>query len=67
MLTEINIGTLGYSPEEIADEIPHLSLAQVYAALTYYHTNKETIEAEIIAEAAEADRIEALHYSSSYE
>jgi uncharacterized protein (DUF433 family) len=27
---------LGYSPEEIADEIPHLSLAQVYAALTYY-------------------------------
>jgi len=58
---------LGYSPEEIADEIPHLSLAKVYAALTYYHTNKETIEAEIIAEAAEADRIEALHYSSSYE
>jgi hypothetical protein len=40
-------------------------LAQVYAALTYYHTNKETIESEIAAEAAEADRLEALHYSPS--
>ncbi len=56
---------LGYSAEEIADEISHLSLAQVYAALTYYHTNKEAIELEIIAETAEADRIEALHYSPS--
>ncbi|MDJ0601457.1 MAG: hypothetical protein QNJ37_21760 [Crocosphaera sp.] len=39
----------------------HLSLAQVYAALTYYHTNKEAIESEIIAETAEADHIEALN------
>ena len=56
---------LGYSAEEIVDEIPHLSLAQVYAALTYYHTNQEAIELEIMAEAAEADRLEALHNSSS--
>jgi uncharacterized protein (DUF433 family) len=54
---------LGYSPEEIADEIHHLSLAQVYAALTYYHANKEEIEADIAAEAAEADRLEALHHT----
>jgi len=26
-------------PEEIITELPHLSLAQVYAALTYYHAN----------------------------
>ncbi len=51
----------GYSPEEIADEIHHLSLAQVYAALTYYHANKEEIEADIAAEETEADRLEALH------
>ncbi|CCI01450.1 conserved hypothetical protein [Microcystis aeruginosa PCC 9443] len=40
-------------------------MAQVYAALTYYHTNKETIESEMADETAEADRLEALHYSPS--
>ena len=28
---------LGLSPEEIADRIGHLTLAQVHAALAYYH------------------------------
>ena len=36
----------------------HLSLAQVYAALTYYHANRESIDAEIAAEELEADRLE---------
>ncbi len=35
---------LGLSPEEIAEEIEHLTLAQVYAALAYYHANREEIE-----------------------
>ena len=39
----------GMTPEEIAEDCPH-SLASVYAALTYYHANKEEIEAEIKAE-----------------
>ena len=34
---------LGLNPEEIADRIGHLSLAQVHAALTYYHANKDEI------------------------
>lgn len=51
----------GYSAEEIADEISHLSIGQVYAALTYYHLNKDEINAEIAAEEAEGDRIEAEH------
>ena len=38
---------MGLSPEEIALEYPHLTLAQVHAALTYYHANREQIEAEI--------------------
>lgn len=50
---------LGFSPEEIADRIGHLSLAQVHAALSYYHANRETIEADLAAEEAEADRLEA--------
>lgn len=36
----------GLTPEEIAAELP-LSLAQVYAALTYYHLNTDEIEADI--------------------
>lgn len=36
---------LGLSPDEIVAEIEHLSLAQVYAALTYYHANREEIDA----------------------
>lgn len=50
----------GLSAEEIADRIGHLTLTQVYAALTYYHANRDEIDADIAAEAAEADRIEAL-------
>jgi hypothetical protein len=38
-----------------------LSLAQVYAALTYYHANREEIEADIAAEDAEAKPLEAQH------
>lgn len=55
---------LGLSPEEIADRIGHLSLAQVYAALAYYHANREEIEADIAAEEEEAERLEREHYLS---
>lgn len=51
----------GLSPEEIATEVPHLSLAQVYAALTYYHANRDEIEADIAAEDAEAQKLETQH------
>ncbi len=52
---------LGFSPEEIADKFGHLTLAQVYAALTYYHVNREEIEADIAQEEAEAERLERDH------
>jgi uncharacterized protein (DUF433 family) len=55
---------LGLSPEDIADRIGHLSLAQVYAALTYYHANREEIEADIAAEEVEVERIEREHFLS---
>ena len=41
---------LGLSPEEIAADRPPLTLAQVYAALSFYHANKEEIDADIAAE-----------------
>ena len=49
---------LGLSPEEIADRIGHLSLAQVHAALAYYHANRQEIDADIAAEDAELKAIE---------
>ncbi len=52
---------LGYSPEEIACEIDHLSLAQIYAALTYYHANREAIEADIAADEDEYERLSREH------
>jgi uncharacterized protein (DUF433 family) len=48
----------GLTPEEISTEVPHVSLAQIYAALTYYHANREEIEADIAAEEAEAQHLE---------
>jgi uncharacterized protein (DUF433 family) len=42
---------LGYSIDELAEALPHLSLAQIFDALSYYYDNTEEIEAEF-----EADR-----------
>ena len=49
----------GCSAEQIADEYSHLTLAQVYAALSHYHANQTEIEAELAAEDAEIARLEA--------
>ena len=48
----------GDTPEEIVDQYPHLTLAQVYTALAYYHANREEIEADLAAEKMEADQLE---------
>ncbi|MFV2067660.1 MAG: DUF433 domain-containing protein [Pirellulales bacterium] len=37
----------GKSPDEIVGSIPHLSLAQVHAALAYYFDNRQAILDEI--------------------
>jgi uncharacterized protein (DUF433 family) len=39
----------GSSPDEIINSFPHLTLADVYAALTYYHDHRELVDAEIKA------------------
>ena len=50
---------MGESPEEIAADYPHLTLAGVYAALAYYHANQAEVEAELAADLEEEERIEA--------
>jgi uncharacterized protein (DUF433 family) len=37
----------GASPEAVRVQMPHLSLAQVYAALAYYHAHQQTMDAVI--------------------
>ncbi len=61
-ITVLQVVTLyerGLTAEDIADEYPHLTLAQVYAALAYYHANRAEIEDELAAERAEAEQLGA--------
>ena len=51
----------GLNAEEISDRIGNVTLAEVYAALTYYHANKNEIETDLAMQVAEAKRLEALH------
>jgi uncharacterized protein (DUF433 family) len=55
---------MGRSPEEIADQYGHLTLSQVYAAITYYHANREMIDAELADEEALYDRLAAESHRS---
>jgi uncharacterized protein (DUF433 family) len=48
---------LGLSPEAIAENYGHPSLAQVHAALAYYQANREEIEGYLRDEEAEEDRL----------
>jgi uncharacterized protein (DUF433 family) len=58
----------GYNAEEIADQYPHLTMAQVYAALLHYHTNQQEIDSDLATEKKEAEKLEREHrgqYSQS--
>jgi uncharacterized protein (DUF433 family) len=46
---------LGMTPEEMVRDWPHLKLAQIYDALSYYHDNQPAIDRDIRAN-LEAER-----------
>jgi uncharacterized protein (DUF433 family) len=48
---------VGLTPEEIAARIEHLSLAQIHAALAYYHANRDEIDRDIANEEAVTEEI----------
>ena len=50
---------IGCTPEEIVRKIPHLTLAQVHAALAYYHANCEEIEHDLAQEEALYEKLAA--------
>ena len=49
----------GWSAEEIHRQHPHLSLAQIHAALGYYYDHQAALDAEMTKGLAEADRLAA--------
>jgi uncharacterized protein (DUF433 family) len=48
-----------FTPEEVQRQLPHLTLAQVYADLAYYHANKEELDAQIAERHHLADELRA--------
>jgi uncharacterized protein (DUF433 family) len=53
----------GLNAEEICDRIGTVSLAQIYGALTYYHSNVTEIEAYLAEEKAEYERLSKMGQS----
>lgn len=49
----------GWSAEEIHRQHPHLSLAQIHAALGYYYDHQAAFDAEMAKSLTEADRLAA--------
>jgi uncharacterized protein (DUF433 family) len=49
----------GWSPEEIHFQHPHLSLAQIHGALTYYYENQGALDAQIRHGLEESDKLAA--------
>lgn len=47
----------GWSPEEIHEQHPHLSLAQIYAALAYYYDHQAELDVDIAKRRHEADEL----------
>ena len=43
----------GWSADQIAEQYPHLQLAEIHAALTYYFDHKDSIDAQLRTELKE--------------
>jgi uncharacterized protein (DUF433 family) len=51
---------LGYTPEDIVRGLPHLTLSQVFEAMSYYYDNKAEIDQYIDANRIPEDLIHPL-------
>ena len=68
--TRITVGRIatlwkqGSTPEEIAENWGYLTLAQVYAALAYYHANREAVEQTLQQDEDDYDDLYADHLAA---
>ena len=53
----------GQSPDQIVRDFPHLTLSDVYAALSYFWDNRERLLAQIEEERRVADQMKTQHPS----
>src|SRR5438128_1095088 len=49
----------GWSPEEMHFQHPHLSLAQIHAALSYYYEHQEELDSDIARRHKEVEEMAA--------
>jgi uncharacterized protein (DUF433 family) len=49
----------GWTPEEIREQHPHLSLAQIHAAFAYYYARQAELDADIERRFAEVEALRA--------
>lgn len=49
----------GSSPEELHFQYPHLSMAQIHAALAYYYDHREELDDEILRRLHEVNELAA--------
>ena len=49
----------GDSAEQIAVQYPQIDVGQIYAALAYYHANRNEVEQELTNEWAEGEQLKA--------
>ena len=47
----------GWSPAEIVEQIPTITLADVYAALAYYHDNRDEIDRKMAEDDAYVEQM----------
>jgi uncharacterized protein (DUF433 family) len=53
----------GWTPEQILEQHPHLTLGKIYAALSYYHDHKVELDARIEAADRWVDELMRQHPS----
>src|SRR5881628_3019400 len=56
--------THGSSPEEMHFQYPHLSMAQIHAALAYYYDHQEELDKEILRRLHEVNELAAQNANS---
>ena len=52
---------LALSPDEICDQYPELTLAQVHSALAYYYDHRDEIQADMAADRRAVERFRRDH------